>query len=182
MENKKNLSLYVIILLLVIVIIGLLIYIAIQNNIPLTTTEPNTDSTSVNSSNKIENSAQNINSDDDATGTEIEFVRIFSVDAKLSYSDTTGNYGYIVVNQFQQDMPTVMKIENDLFEQLEEGNNYEFTFRGEVKNNNDYSKLYDIVNDFECVAVNETNKTGLEQRQDGVVSVKVEVNEKMNDE
>ncbi len=169
MENKKNLSLYVIILLLVIVIIGLLIYIAVQKNVPLTTTEPNTDSTSVNSSNKIENSAQNINNDD-ATGTEIEFVRTFSVDAKLSYSDTTGNYGYIVVNQFQQDMPTVMKIENDLFEQLEEGNNYEFTFRGEVKNNNDYSKLYDIVNDFECVAVNETNKTGLEQRQDAIVS------------
>lgn len=146
-----------------------LIYIAVQKNVPLTTTEPNTDSTSVNSSNKIENSAQNINNDD-ATGTEIEFVRTFSVDAKLSYSDTTGNYGYIVVNQFQQDMPTVMKIENDLFEQLEEGNNYEFTFRGEVKNNNDYSKLYDIVNDFECVAVNETNKTGLEQRQDAIVS------------
>ncbi len=168
MENKKNLSLYVIILLLVLVIIGLLIYIAVQKNVPLTTTEPNTDSTSVNSSNEIENSAQNINNDD-ATGTEIEFVRTFSVDAKLSYSDTTGNYGYIVVNQFQQDMPTVMKIENDLFEQLEEGNNYEFTFRGEVKNNNDYSKLYDIVNDFECVAVNETNKTGLEQRQDAIV-------------
>ena len=168
MENKKNLSLYVIILLLVLVIIGLLIYIAVQKNVPLTTTEPNTDSTSVNSSNEIENSAQNINNDD-ATGTEIEFVRTFSVDAKLSYSDTTGNYGYIVVNQFQQDMPTVMKIENDLFEQLEEENNYEFTFRGEVKNNNDYSKLYDIVNDFECVAVNETNKTGLEQRQDAIV-------------
>ena len=168
MENKKNLSLYVIILLLVIVIIGLLIYIAVQKNVPLTTTEPNTDSTSVNSSNEIENSAQNINNDD-ATGTEIEFVRTFSVDAKLNYSDTTGNYGYIVVNQFQQDMPTVMKIENDLFEQLEEGNNYEFTFRGVVKNNNDYSKLYDIVNDFECVAVNETNKTGLEQKQDAIV-------------
>lgn len=169
MENKKNLSLYVIILLLVLVIIGLLIYIAIQNNIPLTTTEPDTDSTSVNLSNEIENSAQNINKDD-ATGTEIEFVRTFSVDTKLSYSDTTGNYGYIVVNQFQQDMPTVMKIENDLFEQLEEGNSYEFTFRGEVKSNNDYSKLYDIVNDFECVAVNETNKTGLEQRQEAIVS------------
>ena len=169
MENKKNLSLYVIMLLLVIVIIGLLIYIAVQKNVPLTTTEPNTDRTSVNSSNKIENSAQNINNDD-ATGTEIEFVRTFSVDAKLSYSDTTGNYGYIVVNQFQQDMPTVMKIENDLFEQLEEGNSYEFTFRGEVKSNNDYSKLYDIVNDFECVAVNETNKTGLEQRQEAIVS------------
>ena len=168
MENKKNLSLYVIILLLVIVIIGLLIYIAIQNNIPLTTTGPDTDSTLIDLSNEIENSVQNINNDD-ATGTEIEFVRTFSVDAKLSYSDTTGNYGYIVVNQFQQDMPTVMKIENDLFEQLEEENNYEFTFRGEVKNNNDYSKLYDIVNDFECVAVNETNKTGLEQRQDAIV-------------
>lgn len=158
MENKKNLSLYVIILLLVIVIIGLLIYIAIQNNIPLTTTGTDTNST------------------------EIEFVRTFSVDAKLNYSDTTGKYGYIVVNQFQQDMPTVMKIENDLFEQLEIGNSYEFTFKGEAKSNNDYSKLYDIVNDFECVAVNETNKTGLEQRQDGIVSVKVEVNEKMNDE
>lgn len=169
MENKKNLSLYVIILLLVLVIIGLLIYIAIQNNIPLTTTEPDTDSTSVNLSNEIENSVQNINNDD-ATGTEIEFVRTFSVDTKLSYSDTTENYGYIVVNQFQQDMPTVMKIENDLFEQLEEGNSYEFTFRGEVKSNNDYSKLYDIVNDFECVAVNETNKTGLEQRQEAIVS------------
>ena len=158
MENKKNLSLYVIILLLVIVIIGLIIYIAIQNNIPLTTTGTDTNST------------------------EIEFVRTFSVDAKLNYSDTTGKYGYIVVNQFQQDMPTVMKIENDLFEQLEIGNSYEFTFKGEAKSNNDYSKLYDIVNDFECVAVNETNKTGLEQRQDAIVSVKVEVNEKMNDE
>lgn len=125
MENKKNLSLYVIILLLVIVIIGLIIYIAIQNNIPLTTTGTDTDSTLIDLSNEIENSAQNINSDEDTTGTEIEFVRTFSVDAKLSYSDTTGNYGYIVVNQFQQDMPTVMKIENDLFEQLEEGNSYE---------------------------------------------------------
>ena len=170
MENKKNLSLYVIILLLVLVIIGLLIYIAIQNNIPLTTTGTDTDSTLIDLSNEIENSAQNINSDEDTTGTEIEFVRTFSVDTKLSYSDTTENYGYIVVNQFQQDMPTVMKIENDLFEQLEEGNSYEFTFRGEVKSNNDYSKLYDIVNDFECVAVNETNKTGLEQRQEAIVS------------
>ena len=148
MENKKNLSLYVIILLLVIVIIGFIIYIAIQKNIPLTTTGTDTNST------------------------EIEFVRTFSVDAKLNYSDTTGKYGYIVVNQFQQDMPTVMKIENDLFEQLEIGNSYEFTFRGEVKSNNDYSKLYDIVNDFECVEVNETNKTGLEQRQDAIVNEK----------
>ena len=72
----------------------------------------------------------------------------------------------------QQDMPTVMKIKNDLFEQLEEGKNYEFTFRGEAENNKDYSKLYDIVNDFECVEVNETNKTGLEQRQDAIVSEK----------
>ena len=147
-----------VIILAVIVIIGFIIYIAIQKNIPLTTTGTDTNST------------------------EIEFVRTFSVDAKLNYSDTTGKYGYIVVNQFQQDMPTVMKIENDLFEQLEIGNSYEFTFKGEAKSNNDYSKLYDIVNDFECVAVNETNKTGLEQRQDGIVSVKVEVNEKMNDE
>ena len=169
MENKKNLSLYVIILLLVIVIIGLIIYIAIQNNIPLTTTEPNTNSTSIDLSNETENSTQNV-SDENTTNPEIEFVRTFSVDAKLNYSDTTGKYGYIVVNQFQQDMPTVMKIENDLFEQLEEGNSYEFTFRGEVKSNNDYSKLYDIVNDFECVAVNETNKTGLEQRQEAIVS------------
>ena len=43
---------------------------------------------------------------------------------------------------------------------------------GEVKSNNDYSKLYDIVNDFECVEVNETNKTGLEQRQDAIVNEK----------
>ena len=171
MENKKNLSLYVIILLLVIIIIGLLFYIVIQNNKPLTTTEPNTNSTSIDLSNETENLAQNV-SDENTTNPEIEFVRTFSVDAKLNYSDTTGKYGYIVVNQFQQDMPTVMKIENDLFEQLEKGNNYEFTFRGEVKNNNDYSKLYDIVNDFECVEVNETNKTGLEQRQDAIVNEK----------
>lgn len=58
------------------------------------------------------------------------------------------------------------------FEQLEENNSYEFTFRGEAENNKDYSKLYDIVNDFECVEVNETNKTGLEQRQDAIVNEK----------
>ena len=93
MENKKNLSLYVIILL-VIIIIGLLIYIVIQNNKPLTTTEPNTNSTSIDLSNETENSTQNV-SDENTTNPEIEFVRTFSVDAKLNYSDTTGKYRYI---------------------------------------------------------------------------------------
>lgn len=99
---------------------------------------------------------------------EVNFTRTLSVDAKLKYLDSTGKYGYVVVNQFQKDMPTVMKIEKELFDKVIVNNYYEFNFYGYANTNNDYNTLYDIVNNFKLISIDKTDKTGLEQRQDSI--------------
>ena len=50
---------------------------------------------------------------------------------------------------------------------LEEGNDYEFTFKGEKKEREDYT-AQDIFTDFRIVNIEKTDKKGLDQRQDGI--------------
>lgn len=103
---------------------------------------------------------------DNTISTTVEFTKTYSVDAILNYTDSTGKYGYIIVNQFQMDMPTVMKIEYELLGNIEIGGNYEFTFRGNKLNNKDYDVIYEIINNFKLVKLEKTDKKGMEQIQD----------------
>lgn len=100
--------------------------------------------------------------------TDINFVRTYSVDYILDYTDTTGEFGYIVVNQFQMDMPTVMKISVENLKDIKINNNYEFSFQGTKDNNKKYNTIYDIITNFKLTSIVPTDKIGLEQRQDEI--------------
>lgn len=96
---------------------------------------------------------------------EVYFTRTYYVVKDLELTDHTGNFHYYVINQFQEDDPTVIKVENQFI--LEENKNYEFTFRGEIIEKEDY-KIKDIFDNLDIIQIKETDKTGLDQVQESV--------------
>lgn len=96
---------------------------------------------------------------------EIQFVRTFNVKSDLKETDKTGNYNFYIVEQYQMNEPALIKVEKKY--KLEEGNDYEFTFKGEKKERADYT-AQDIFTDFRIVNIEKTDKKGLDQRQDGI--------------
>lgn len=99
---------------------------------------------------------------------EVQFTRTYHIDYKLNYTDTTGKYGYIVVNQFQMDMPTVIKLTNEQLENIIVDNNYEFTFVGNANSNKDYNTISEIFQNFDIISINKTDKLGNDQIQDNI--------------
>lgn len=93
----------------------------------------------------------------------IKFIRTFCIIKDLDRTDQTGEFKYYVIDQFQADEPTVIKIDKKYI--LEENSNYEFTFEGETLGKNDYT-IREIVDNFKIIGIEKTDKTGLEQRQD----------------
>ena len=96
---------------------------------------------------------------------EIEFVRTYNIKSDLKETDKTGNYNFYVVEQYQMNELALIKVEKKY--KLEEGNDYEFTFKGEKKERADYT-AQDIFTDFRIVNIEKTDKKGLDQRQDGI--------------
>ena len=96
---------------------------------------------------------------------EIEFVRTYNIKSDLKETDKTGNYNFYVVEQYQMNELALIKVEKKY--KLEEGNDYEFTFKGEKKEREDYT-AQDIFTDFRIVNIEKTDKKGLDQRQDGI--------------
>ena len=96
---------------------------------------------------------------------EIQFVRTFNVKSDLKETDKTGNYNFYIVEQYQMNGPALIKAEKKY--KLVEGNDYEFTFKGEKKERTEYT-AQDIFTDFRIVNIEKTDKKGMNQRQDGI--------------
>lgn len=94
---------------------------------------------------------------------EITFVRTYNIVAYLQRTDTSGQYKYYVIDQFQMDNPIVIKVESSY--NLNENENYEFTFEGTKTEGKEYT-IQEIFDNFKIVDIQATDKEGLEQRQD----------------
>ena len=99
---------------------------------------------------------------------ETHFTRTFIVLEKLEKADETGQYGYIVLDQFQVNNPTVVKIKLEYLNNMIKNNYYEISFRGEKNTNKKYDSIDMIFNSFEIIDIVETNKEGLNQIQDDI--------------
>lgn len=93
---------------------------------------------------------------------EIEFTRTYNVVSNLNESDSSGNYNYYVVDQYNKNEPTVVKIPKDY--SLDENKNYEIKFKG--SNAFDGDTIYNIFNHFEITSITPTDKEGENQVQD----------------
>ena len=94
---------------------------------------------------------------------EITFVRTYNIVSDLQRTDTSGQYKYYVIDQFQMDNPIVIKVESSY--NLNENENYEFTFEGTKTEGKEYT-IQEIFDNFKIVDIQSTDKEGLEQRQD----------------
>lgn len=94
---------------------------------------------------------------------EITFVRTYNIVSDLQRTDTLGQYKYYVIDQFQMDNPIVIKVESSY--NLNENENYEFTFEGTKTEGKEYT-IQEIFDNFKIVDIQSTDKEGLEQRQD----------------
>lgn len=94
------------------------------------------------------------------------FTRTYLVIDQLKSVDETGEYGYLIVNQFQRNNPTVVKVKLDLLSNLKFNENYEFTFYGEYDSNKNYDTIEGIFNSFDILSIKETDKIGLDQLQE----------------
>ena len=93
---------------------------------------------------------------------EIEFTRTYNIVSNLNRTDSTGNYNYYVVDQYNKNEPTVVKIPKDY--SLDENKNYEIKFKG--SNAFDVDTIYNIFNHFEITSIAPTDKEGENQVQD----------------
>lgn len=94
---------------------------------------------------------------------EITFVRTYNIVSDLQRTDSSGQYKYYVIDQFQMDNPIVIKVESSY--NLNKNENYEFTFEGTKTEGKEYT-IQEIFDNFKIVDIQSTDKEGLEQRQD----------------
>lgn len=133
----------VIIVILVLVIIAGIVFIALNFN-------------------KIAEHEEQIENTENITE-EITFVRTYNIVSDLQRTDSSGQYKYYVIDQFQMDNPIVIKVESSY--NLNENENYEFTFEGTKTEGKEYT-IQEIFDNFKIVDIQATDKEGLEQRQD----------------
>ena len=112
--------------------------------------------------NKIAEHEEQIENTENITE-EITFVRTYNIVSDLQRTDSSGQYKYYVIDQFQMDNPIVIKVESSY--NLDENENYEFTFEGTKTEGKEYT-IQEIFDNFKIVDIQSTDKEGLEQRQD----------------
>lgn len=112
--------------------------------------------------NKIAEHEEQIENTENITE-EITFVRTYNIVSDLQRTDSSGQYKYYVIDQFQMDNPIVIKVESSY--NLNENENYEFTFEGTKIEGKEYT-IQEIFDNFKIVDIQATDKEGLEQRQD----------------
>lgn len=112
--------------------------------------------------NKIAEHEEQIENTENITE-EITFVRTYNIVSDLQSTDSSGQYKYYVIDQFQMDNPIVIKVESSY--NLNENENYEFTFEGTKTEGKEYT-IQEIFDNFKIVDIQATDKEGLEQRQD----------------
>ena len=97
--------------------------------------------------------------------TDVEFVRTFYIVANLHQTDAVAENNFYVINQFQTFNPIVIKVDKKY--NLEEKENYEFTFKGTKIDGKDYNNE-EIFDCFEITNIEKTDKLGMEQIQDAI--------------
>ena len=97
--------------------------------------------------------------------TDVEFVRTFYIVANLNQTDAVAENNFYVINQYQTFNPIVIKIDKKY--NLEEKENYEFTFKGTKIDGKDYNNE-EIFDCFEITNIEKTDKLGMEQIQDAI--------------
>lgn len=107
----------------------------------------------------FENFSSKLSSSTSLQYPEVEFTKTYYVVSKLNKSDSS--YNFYVINQFNTDDPTVVKIPKNY--SLDVNKNYEFKFKG-INQFKDYS-IHDIFNEFEIVSITPTDKEGENQIQ-----------------
>lgn len=91
------------------------------------------------------------------------FTRTYNV---LNVADSDNEaYLYLTIRQFQIEEIETVKVSRNLAPNIEEGHNYEFTFEYIENKGED---LKSIFNNYKLISIHETNKIGLEQRQDSL--------------
>ncbi len=95
----------------------------------------------------------------------ISFIRTYRVVADLNETDQTGQYNFVVVEQYQVEEPVVIKLDKQY--KIEENANYEISFSGIKILEKEYS-IKEIFENFQIVSVKKTNKIGLDQIQDKI--------------
>ncbi|MCI8291562.1 MAG: hypothetical protein HFJ25_04890 [Clostridia bacterium] len=95
----------------------------------------------------------------------ISFIRTYRVVADLNETDQTGQYNFVVVEQYQVEEPVVIKLNKQY--KIEENANYEISFNGIKILEKEYS-IKEIFENFQIVSVKKTNKIGLDQIQDKI--------------
>ena len=95
----------------------------------------------------------------------ISFIRTYRVVADLNETDQTGQYNFVVVEQYQVEEPVVIKLDKQY--KIEENANYEISFNGIKILEKEYS-IKEIFENFQIVSVKKTNKIGLDQIQDKI--------------
>lgn len=92
---------------------------------------------------------------------EYTFIRTYHI---LNRADSNDDkYLYLTLRQFQAEEVCTVKVEKRLCSSVEEGKNYEFTFKSTKKFGDNISSIFD---NSEVVSIIETQKVGLEQIQD----------------
>lgn len=100
---------------------------------------------------------------------EIQFVKTFFIVSDLDKLDNSGEYKYYVVEQFQKDNPTVVKMDKKY--SLSENTNYEITFKGYKSSENVKYTIQDIFDNFEIIDIQVTQKQGIEQIQENIETI-----------
>ena len=98
-------------------------------------------------------------------GEKVEFKKTYNVKRYLAPLDNSGDYKYYIVSQYQVTETAIVKISARY--NLEENQNYEFSFEGFKKENKSYS-IEEIFNDFGIINIEKTDKTGMAQTQDAI--------------
>ena len=112
-----------------------------------------------------DNTTNNVAQENAENTTDVEFVRTYYIVANLNQTDAVAENNFYVINQFQTFNPIVIKVDKKY--NLEENENYEFTFKGAKIDGKDYinEEIFDC---FEIINIEKTDKLGMEQRQDSI--------------
>ena len=95
---------------------------------------------------------------------ECTFTRTYRVVDIMKYQSTDNISKFVIIDQFQENNPFIVKLTKDQASKLFKNKMYEFTFNGSKKyKNKEYNELFE---NFELINIKETEKVGLDQLQE----------------
>lgn len=95
---------------------------------------------------------------------ECKFTRTYRVVDILDYQTDDNTAKYVILDQFQENLPFIVNLPNDQVAILVKGENYEFSFSGDKKyKNSEHQKLFA---NFQLNNIKKTDRVGLDQIQE----------------